>query len=521
MIVVTNTAFFRNTFEIYPLTSSNVPFLLSIIVVVICLNVILLALLGIGRGLKLVVIILLLVAVLTAYFMDSYNIIVDANMLESVVSTDYREASDLFSFSLVGYLFFLWFLPALIIYKARLRKTGLAKAILNRLLLLTVCSLLVLGSFVLFSKHYTSLLREHKVLRAYATPSYPVYSGIKYLRSQFVNKEAKLIKIGTDASINSADQHRKLIILVVGESARADHFSLNGYARTTNPLLEQEDVVSFSNVWSCGTTTAVSVPCMFSILPRKEYARDKALQIENVLDVLSHAGVNIHWLDNNSSSKGVATRFDTRDFRKPAQNPVCDSECRDEGMLVNLQEVISSHVDGDILIVLHQMGSHGPAYYKRYPQEFEHFKPDCYTNQLEQCSEAEIINSYDNTVLYTDYFLSKAIELLKQNDKTFEAGMVYISDHGESLGESNLYLHGLPYMIAPDAQKNVPLIMWFNSKIYAHDINYPDLWLNKDKYFSHDNLFHTLLGLFGVNSAVYDSEKDILKPDLSLPQTSS
>ena len=202
--------------------------------------------------------------------------------------------------------------------------------------------------------------------------------------------------------------------------------------KRTNPLLKQEDIINFPNMSSCGTATAISVPCMFSITNKENYDSTKIRNSDNILDILKRAGVNILWRDNNSDSKGVALRVEYQDFQIPENNPICDDECRDIGMLSNLQEYIDSKKSGDIFIVLHQMGNHGPAYYKRYPKEFEKFTPVCKTNQLEECTQEEIDNAYDNAILYTDYFLSKVIELLKQNND-FETAMIYISDHGESL----------------------------------------------------------------------------------------
>ncbi len=304
------------------------------------------------------------------------------------------------------------------------------------------------------------------------------------------------------------------MILVVGETARADHFSLNGYQRKTNPLLEKEDLISYSNVWSCGTSTAVSVPCMFSIYAKADYDKNKIRATDNVLDILQRAGVNVVWLDNNSDSKGVAVRIPYENYKTSNKNPVCDSECRDEGMLANLQSYINNHSrGGDIFIVLHQMGNHGPAYYKRYPKEFEKFIPVCQTNQLEQCTVEEINNSYDNAILYTDYFLSKTINLLKKNTAQFEAALIYMSDHGESLGENRLYLHGLPNFIAPDVQKHVPLILWFGDSFDKDEVNVEKLIENLDKKYSHDNLFHTLLGLMGINTSVYKQQMDLIKHD--------
>lgn len=304
---------------------------------------------------------------------------------------------------------------------------------------------------------------------------------------------------------------KKLVILVVGEAARADHFSLDGYRRETNPLLQKEDIVNLSNVFSCGTSTAYSVPCMFSVFSRSEFNSTKGKTTENLLDVLDHTGmIDILWRDNNSDSKGVALRVPYEDYRGAEKNTLCEEgECRDEGMLIGLDQYITQHEGRDILIILHQMGNHGPAYYKRYPRQFAQFSPACQTHQLEDCRQEEIINAYDNALLYTDYFLVKVIEFLKEYESSRDTAMFYFSDHGESLGEKGVYLHGLPYMIAPEAQIHIGALLWLGEQT-RKDINLDLLQRKKDKELSHDNLFHTLLGLFEVRTVLYKKGLDIL-----------
>jgi len=366
------------------------------------------------------------------------------------------------------------------------------------------------------SKFYTSFFRENKPLRYYTNPIYYIYSLGKYLNRTFTTQERTVSPLGQDAKIvdpdnNGEDELTELVILVVGEAARADHFSLNGYERETNPRLKQEKIINFSDMHACGTSTAYSVPCMFSVYPRKEFSNAKGDRTENVLDVLSHSGfVDILWRDNNSDSKGVALRVTYEDYKNPKKNTICSGgECRDEGMLVGLDQYIAQHKGRDILIVLHQMGNHGPAYYKRYPKEFERFKPVCKTNQIEECSQEKLINAYDNAILYTDYFLAKTINFLKKYDATHETALIYFSDHGESLGENGVYLHGLPYVIAPEDQKHIASFMWFGSEI-SKDIDVKAVMQKQDNEFSQDCLFHTLLGIFEVESKVYQKELDIL-----------
>ena len=246
---------------------------------------------------------------------------------------------------------------------------------------------------------------------------------------------------------------------------------------------------------------------MFSVYGHNRFTAKKALSTENVLDVLRHAGVNVLWLDNNSSSKGVADRVTYINYRSPHVNRVCDGECRDEGMLPGLQDYINKHSDGDIFIVLHQMGNHGPDYYKRYPAGFEKFTPVCRSNLFEECSKNEINNAYDNAILYTDYFLNRVIELLKQNKEHFETAMFYVSDHGESLGEYGIYLHGLPYYFAPEAQVHIPAIMWLGDKF--NKVNAVALAKKRNKKYSHNNIFHTILGMLEIQTSIYNSNLDI------------
>ncbi len=276
-------------------------------------------------------------------------------------------------------------------------------------------------------------------------------------------------------------------------------------------MLEDKEIINFETMYSCGTSTAESVPCMFSVFPRSNFSYKKGISTENVLDVLHHTGkVALLWRDNNSDSKGVAERIEYEDYRTKAHNTVCiEGECRDIGMLPGLETYIENHQGKHILIILHQMGNHGPAYYKRYTKAYEKFVPVCETSQLEACGQQEIINAYDNALLYTDFFLAQTIDFLTKYDSRYQTAMLYMSDHGESLGENGLYLHGLPYFMAPDAQKHIGALFWFGSRL-KNDPRVVTLQKKHAQPFSHDNLFHTLLGLFDVRTKVYDKKLDML-----------
>jgi lipid A ethanolaminephosphotransferase len=502
-----NRAFFSRILDAYGLSPGSLLPLLSTFIVLVCAQQIFLGLFSFRRVVKPALCAFLLLAAVIRYFSDSYGLVVDESMLNNILKTDQAEALDLLNWGFVQSLLVFGVVPSVLVWKTRLIRSSLSKELLRVLVSVCLCLVVALVSVLVFSKFYASFFREHKSVRSYANPLYSLYSVGK-LAAGRVGESGVLVALGRDSAVPASDVHRELVILVVGETARADRFSLNGYSRETNPLLKKEKVISFPDVWACGTSTATSVPCMFSSFGRAGYSDQKARHTENLLDIMQNTKrISVLWRDNNSDSKGVADRVPSQDFKTSATNPACDVECRDVGMLSGLQEYIDGQ-KGDILIVLHQMGNHGPAYFKRYPEGFSKFEPACRSNELEKCSLEEIGNAYDNAILYTDYFLSEVIAFLKRNSGKYEAGMVYVSDHGESLGESGIFLHGLPYLIAPEAQKKVPMIVWMSDSLAA-DHPYEELKARAAGEFSHDNLFHSLLGLFEVESSVYRKELDL------------
>jgi lipid A ethanolaminephosphotransferase len=429
-------------------------------------------------------------------------------MITNIAQTNIDESMDLMSLNMIYYFVILGLLPSIFVYKAKIIKSSRKTQIFSSIKHLVVFSLIFVAITMAFSKSYTSLLREHRDLRFHINPMYWVYAVGKSVGMQLETSAKPFVEIGMDAQIQRKGTDKKIVVMVLGETARADRFSLNGYERKTNPLLSKEDVISFSNMTSCGTDTAYSVPCMFSFLKQSDYNHSDGKNMSNVLDVIQRAGVKVFWLDNNSNSKSVADRVNYISYKKPTQNSVCDIECRDEGMVIDIQKYIDDNNGQDVLIVLHQMGSHGPAYYKRYPQEFKKFKPVCSTNQLNECTNTQINNAYDNTILYTDFILSEIIQLLKKNNKHKNA-MFYMSDHGESLGENGVYLHGMPDFIAPKEQTHVSSILWFGND-FKKDISMENIRKTATLNQSHDGLFHTLLGMFNVNTKLYDNDLDFI-----------
>jgi lipid A ethanolaminephosphotransferase len=509
-----NLALFGRIVENYSLTLSNLPFILSLTVFFTLVTTIFFLLICHGKATRWILAIYLLIVSQSAYYMDKFGVVVDVSMLDNIMQTNVQEFAGLLTVSLVVRTLLLGIIPAWLVIKYFPKSVSGFAEILPRLRVVGILLLLLIVVVAPFSGGYASFIRQHKATRFYANPIYSTYSIIKYVDQQInIAKVVPLKHIAQDAKKLVSSGKPELMVMVVGETARADRFSLNGYHKETNPMLAQQGAVSLSNVSSCGTSTSVSVPCMFSALGRKAYDKEAALNQQNALDVLAAHGVEILWRDNNSDSKGVATRLKVEDFRTPTLNSVCEGECRDIGMLTGLEQYIEARKGKDILIVFHQMGNHGPEYYKRYPKEFEKFKPVCTTGELKDCSQKEIDNSYDNAILYTDYFLSKVIDFLKKYDDERATAMLYVSDHGESLGERGIYLHSAPYMVAPKEQTHVPGIVWLGKNF---DYKKEQLMPYKDDALSQDDLFCTLLVTFKLDTKICEAKKAMLMQNPTL-----
>jgi len=465
---------------------------------------------------KPVFILLLVTASTASYFIAAYGIVIDRAMIQNVFETDVREATELVSWHMLLTVGLLGLVPAAWIARAQVAYPQGRRGLLQRAGIAGGSLLLAVLLLVLLFKSLAPAVREHRELRFLLTPTNTIQAMNGYLRGKW-STPVVVAPLGRDAMKGKAwaGQTRKtMTVIVVGETARAMNFSLNGYKRETNPLLaRQPGLINFSNVSSCGTATAVSVPCVFSAFGREEYSESKAASQEGLLDVLQHAGLQVVWRDNNSGCKGVCARVGYEDVSHPvAGDPFCEGEeCHDERLLAGLPELIRKS-DKDLVVVLHQKGSHGPAYAKRYPQGFGKFSPVCDSNEFEKCTSASIANAYDNTILYTDYFLSKTIDLLRQTaaQEGVDTAMLYFSDHGESLGENNLYLHGAPYLFAPAEQTRVPMMLWMSDGFSERfGIDRTCLMARRGEPLSHDNVFHSVLGLLDVNTAVLNPRLDL------------
>jgi lipid A ethanolaminephosphotransferase len=514
LLVGFNFVLWQHLFEITASDGKGIVMRVAFGVMILAAFNIVLTLLAFRPVLKPVLTLLFMISAGVAYFMSQYGVLIDAGMLRNFAETNATEVRDLLSLKLFVYIVLLGVLPSLLLWKMPISYRRWHRELLSKVLV-TFASAAVIGGVALVNyQGLSSLFRNHHELRLMVVPSNYIGASAGYLREQVASAHQPFVKLGEDARRNPAWQahgRKSLTVLVVGESARAENFGILGYSRDTTPKLSKEDgLIAFTDVHSCGTETAVSVPCMFSNMGRKDYNASTAKNEEGLLDVLKHAGIDVIWRDNQSGCKGTCDRVTVQDVSNLKDPALCaNSECRDEILLQGLQHFIDT-LDKDTVLVLHQMGSHGPEYFKRYPKEYERFTPVCESNALNNCSRESIVNGYDNTLVYTDHVLSTLIDLLRSNQDKVDTAMLYLSDHGESLGEYNLFLHGTPYMLAPDQQKHVAMFAWFSDsykKSFALDTQC--LQQSREMPLSQDNLFHSMLGLLEVNSKVYHQDLDM------------
>lgn len=461
---------------------------------------------------------LVVVSASLAYFVHAFGTSIDANTVRNFVETDTREAFEFATPGLFGFVLLMGVAPAALMSCIPISWRPVTRQSFANIVRSSTSGAIAGVLILVFFADFASVIRENRGLLFALVPSNAIAAASKYASSKEAPTAPRTIRVfGEDAHRDAAvpAAARPLVtVLVVGETARSANFSLNGYDRPTNPRLATIDgLLSFKDVSSCGTDTAHSLPCMFSGLSAAQFTVPKAAAQENLLDILKRAGLDVLWRDNQSGCKGVCRRVATENLAKLNGAPFyADPASHDEILLHGLAPKLEAMKRGG-MVVLHMIGSHGPAYFKRVPPAFARFQPTCNSRQFSNCTNQEIVNSYDNTILYTDHVLAELIETLRAvGAKGIDIAMIYVSDHGESLGEKGLYLHGMPLALAPREQTHIPMIMWASPS--AHARLGIDMECTQEvaaaKAVSHDNLFHTVLGLFDVRTRLYDRRLDIL-----------
>ena len=490
-------------------------FTLAMLVALAAVHVLLLSLV-VARPLAKPLLALLIVATAFAtYYMQRFGIYLDPTMLRNVLKTDPAEAGELFGWGMLPHLLLFAGLPLLVLWRVQLDRQPWVRAMAWRLATIAGSAALLVGALLLVFQDFSAQMRNQKEVRYLITPANFIYSAVRVSVDSTHEAQAARSPTGLDARLDASWTARTkpaLLVLAIGETARAANWGLNGYARQTTPQLAQRDVINFPDVTACGTNTETSLPCMFAPIGRRDYDERRIRTSESLLHVLHRAGFQVLWRDNQSGCKGVCEGLATEQLDNAKLPEWCDGgRCLDEALPQGL-DTVARDGKGNLVVVLHMLGNHGPAYFKRYPQAFRRYTPTCDTGDLKQCPREQIVNAYDNALLYTDHVLVKTIDFLESQSKRYDTALVYVSDHGESLGEKGLYLHGVPFAIAPDEQTKVPMTWWL-SPGYTASFGLDTACLKREaaRARTHDNLFHTTMGLLQVQSREYEPTLDITR----------
>jgi len=478
---------------------------------VFALILMVLELFGPGRLQKPIAAALILIAASASYFERSFGVLIDRDMMRNILETTPTEAQHLITLDAVWQIAAFGLLPAILVFWPKVDRVLLWHHLWRWPLGVGLSLALVVGGVFPDYKSYAAAFRERRDVMGSLQPVATIRALLDYTEQQIRSVDSVARSLGTDAKpgahLAAADKP-VLLVVFVGETLRAQNFGLNGYARDTTPGLALRDVINFSDVTACGTSTSVSLPCMFSQIPASAFSREKALSQENLLDVLSHAAFDLTWIDNNTGDMGVAKRLGWSKVDQSLDPQACQGECTDEILLPVITQTLAK-ITRNTVLFLHMNGNHGPAYYLRYPEARATFQPDCRTAQFSDCKVAAIVNAYDNAVLETDFVLSRAIDMLAAADNVLPA-MIFLSDHGESLGENGLYLHAAPRFMAPQEQTKVPMVMWLGDAFRASmPLDETCLRDVAQHPASHDNLFHTVLGLLDIETVAHDPALDL------------
>lgn len=515
IIAANNSALFRSLGERLDLLSlDGISFVLTIVVLMVVVVNTLFLIIGTGWLLKATIALLLVSSAAFGYFSNNLGVAFDEgmflNIADTVLDRNTAEATELASLPMILHVLAFGIVPALTLVFISVDRKPFFREFRTRAVTIVAGVVLLAGVAMPNYKYVSYFGVENRDLRFKVTPIFPMMSLYRVTRDYFHVVQPFRV-IDADASRKNSSARRVVGIMVVGETARADHFSLNGYGKQTNPQLEATHGLMYSHGDSCGTSTIYSVPCMFSLRGHDTYSPESAGRESNVLDVLTSAGVQTVWIDNNSSCKHVCDRIENLNLRQhPDESSpfYSDNGFYDEALLQNIDAYLDND-DRDLLLVLHTLGSHGPAYSRRYPPGFAVFQPYCDEASPQECSDEEVSNAYDNTIVYTDFILSQLIKRLNGRRADFDSFLFYASDHGESLGENGVYLHGLPRAIAPVAQTDVPFIVWMSQGFRAsHNIDTRAGANFRRQELTHDNISHSLLGFFDVSAESYRADED-------------
>jgi len=459
-----------------------------------------------------------LVSAPALYFSLSFNTLYDRSMIRNLLETDVNEAMDLMNPTFIMTTLVIGLVPVLLLWKIPVRYQTNWKTIPKTLIVSFISFLLAIASTFPYYSNISSFVSNNSDQLAYSLLPYaPIDSFYQNVKAEF--KEKNIKKELLDASAKIGEKHKILgdkplvVVVLIGETARAKSFQLKNIqgAESIEHLTDRNNLIYFTDFWSCGTNTAASLPCMFSTYPKKSYKRDFKRRYENVAELIKRVGYDVTWIENNSGCKGLCNQFEKLRINE-SNSPTFkrDTGFYDEALVDNLAARIRSK-STDQVIFLHTMGSHGPAYYKRVPDDLKFIQPACESDDFSNCTDEEITNAYNNSVLYTKHVIGRGIDELEKISEEYNTLLIYLSDHGESTGGNGYYLHGLPYFMAPDVQKHIPALIWMSDTfITSHKIDFDCMLDKKDEPFSHDYFSHTLINILDIETIVYNKDLNLL-----------
>ena len=435
-------------------------------------------------------ILLAIMAIINAtslYFILTYNIIIDEVTIGNVFNTRYSEASGFFSWSLWAFIIAFGVLPALF---CLLQPVAIGKA--KQMGRYCGTSLGIVLALLLANINQTLWISQHDTeLGGYLQPWSYLVNSIR-VTSIRMAKQAEEIKL-PDGKITNNE--KAVVVLVIGESARKANFQLYGYKRANNPLLSKQQGLKVFQAQSCATFTTAGVKAILE-------PKNSGDLYEPLPNYAFRTGADVVWRTINWGEPPIHIDEYESDIVLSKKYPNVDKRY-DELLFTGLRERIESSKKNKVLIVIHTSTSHGPNYASKYPKKFEVYKPVAHNVEEGEKNVAKLVNAYDNTILYTDYLLSNMIDTL-QSLKDWKSSMIFISDHGESLGENNMFMHGMPMKLAPKVQYEIPFLVWTSDGFREYKSNLPEV-------LEQHYIFHSVLNLLSIQSPAYDKDYDIFK----------
>lgn len=489
-------------------------FMWTAMVGITAFQVILISLVCWGRHAKWMAGVFVMIAAIAHYFSLHYKVYFNKSMLQNVLATNFNEASELLTMQFAAEIALTTVPVFAVLYFFNTTSGSFRRQLAAKAIVVSVASVVVIAGLFAQFKTLSSAMRNHREVRHLIVPASPTFSLIRAVGSDASDVVQTKVSLDNEAvRVDTPNVKPLLTVVVVGETVRAQNWSLSGYGRQTTPqltTLPPDELFNVPFLRSCGTNTEVSVPCLFSGIGRGDYDQQFIKSHYSILHLLKQTGVDVTWIDNQSGCKGACDGIRSVALKDLIPQKATAENLPDEYLVEATNKLLSPRPINQV-IVLHMLGNHGPAYAKRYPPSYEFFKPACQDSNLANCSADTIRNAYDNAIRYTDGILAALLQrLARVTDR--DVTMMYVSDHGESLGESGVYLHGLPYAIAPDEQTKVPFVLWLPSRTQS-DLHIKAGCVRESLRSAqeHDVIAHTVLGLYSVRSSVYKPRFDLLK----------